>query len=169
MSNHNYQYGYIESLESLVRQTKIICEALDPESVIPNSVPMVLETAAQETQLGYIEDTTREAGMGLCQFDQIGFHDTKTRSVRFVQTIKDRFSINISLINRESLRYNPFLSLLFCRLKYKLVRDSIPDTVEGRWSYYKRWYNSYLGEAGKESYLENAEHVKTIIKEYEDE
>lgn len=164
MSNHNYYYGYIRDLDEIIRQVDIVCEILDTTKVFPNSRLMVLETLAQETKLGLVKDTTKKAGMGIAQFDYIGFHDTKVRSkYRFTKIVK-KFGINLNLVKWENLRYNPFLSIIFCRLKYKLVPAPIPDTIEGRWLYYKKWFNSAKGKAKREQYLDSAKYVQTLLE-----
>lgn len=167
MFKHNYQYGYFKDLKSLVEQVDIVCETLDSDAVFTKSRLMVLETLAQETKLGLISDSTKRAGMGIAQFDRIGFRDTRHRclysSHNYYETIKDAFNINIGLVEWKSLRYNPFLSILFCRLKYKLVPEPIPATIQDRWLYYKQHFNSYEGKAKKKEYIENAEYVKQLL------
>lgn len=161
---HKYHYGYAKSLEDIIDQARIVCHGLDSDKVYNNSLPLVLETSAQETDLGFTKDPTEFAGMGICQFDRGTFYDTQKRSApEWRQPVLDSFGIDINLVNWENLRYNIFLSFLFCRLKYKLVPEVIPETVDGRWNIYKTWYNSYKGDAKKDQYLESAEYVKELL------
>lgn len=54
----------------------------------------------------------------------------------------------------EHLRYNPYLSLIFTRLFYRLIPEAIPETIEGRAKYWKKYYNTVLGKGTVEHYLE---------------
>ena len=115
---------------------------------------LLLETIAVETGMGTIVDNTPSVGMGLCQFDKIGFDDVKERtSLRNKEKIYEHFGIDIDLVSFNDLRYNPLISVIFCRLKYILVPSAIPDTIQGRAFYWKRWYNSYAGKGSPEHYL----------------
>lgn len=62
--------------------------------------------------------------------------------------------VDISLVEWEHLRYNPYLSLIFTRLLYRLVKESIPSTIEERAKYWKKYYNTELGKGTPEHYLE---------------
>lgn len=62
--------------------------------------------------------------------------------------------VDISLVEWEHLRYNPYLSLIFTRLLYRPVTDPIPLTIEERAEYWKEFYNTKLGKGTPEHYLE---------------
>ena len=70
---------------------------------------------------------------------------------------------NISLVEWEHLRYNPYLSLIFSRLLYRLatrkvdgkyISVPIPLTIEERAKYWKEFYNTEAGKGTPEHYLE---------------
>lgn len=118
---------------------------------------LLLETIAQETNMGTYADKTIGAGMGLCQFDELPFKDVKDRtSISNKNKIYEHFGIDLDLVRWEDLRYNPLLSIIFCRLKYILVPSAIPSDLESRALYYKKYYNSYVGKATPEQYIKNA-------------
>lgn len=130
-----------------------VCECLG-HGIFENAHLLILETAGAETHRGYIEDKTTYAGMGLCQFDKMPFYDVKSRtSDKTKRRVYEYFGVDISLVEWEDLRYNPFLSLLFCRLKYLLVPAPIPQTFEERAAYWKKWYNSELGKGTVAHYI----------------
>ena len=90
------------------------------------------------------------------QLDPIGFDDVKQRTPRHVsEKIKKHFGINISQVQYRELAFAPFLSLLFCRLFYRLRTEEIPATVEGRAAYWKRHYNTIKGKGTVEKYIQN--------------
>ncbi len=89
------------------------------------AIKLLKETAQVETGSGTIRDATELAGMGITQFDWIGFKDTLDRTKR---RNKDKvlkyFGIDIDWVKWEELRYNPLLAIIFTRLKYKLKEIS---------------------------------------------
>ena len=122
-----------------------------------NAEALLLETASAETALGTAVDTSYNVGMGLMQFDPIGFDDVKARtSQRNKERVKRCFGIDIDRVQYTELRYSPLLSVVFARLKYILVPHAIPDTLEGRAKYWKHWYNSELGAGTPEYYASSA-------------
>jgi len=116
---------------------------------------LLLETAGSETGKGTIADKTRDAGMGITQFDWIGFKDTLDRTrQKDKDKILEYFDINIDWIKWEELRYNPLLAMIFTRLKYKLIPEVIPISKEDRARYWKKYYNTEAGKGTIEHYLE---------------
>lgn len=133
---------------------KEVCECLG-NGAYDNAHLLILETAGAETHQGLIEDKTTYAGMGLCQFDKMPFYDVKNRTNnKTKEKIKHYFGVEIDLVEWEHLRYNPFLSLLFCRMKYILVSAAIPFTQEERAAYWKKWYNSEEGKGTVTHYMQ---------------
>lgn len=144
-------YGLIKNCD-IRNIAKEVCECLGGGD---KAVNLIVETAGAETNRGNVKDTTLYAGMGLTQFDKLPFQDTKNRtSEKNKQQVKDYFGIDIDLVEWEDLRYSPLLALIFTRLKYKLVPDAIPDNIEDRAKYWKKWYNSTLGKGTIEHYLQ---------------
>jgi hypothetical protein len=113
------------------------------------------EIATVETGRGTIEDRTIGAGMGICQFDEIGFDDVKARTrSRHRDSINRCFSVDINDVVWEDLRTSPLLSLIWCRLKFKLIPDAIPSSISGRGSYWKKFYNTSAGKGSLAHYLD---------------
>lgn len=129
-------------------------------SVLGGGVPakkLLLETAAAETDLGKAIDTSWNVGIGIMQFDKIGFDDVKQRTSAAKKALIERtFGIDIDRVEYTDLRWNPLLSVIFARLKYLLVPGAIPDTIQGRAAYWKKWYNSELGAGTPEHYIDMA-------------
>ena len=117
---------------------------------------LLLETAAAETGFGDARDASWNVGMGLMQFDPIGYTDVLQRTTKATKDkVLSKLGVNVDAVKYEDLRYNPFLSVLFARLKYLLVKSPIPTTLAGRANYWKVYYNSVLG-AGTPSYYMSA-------------
>ena len=144
-----------------------VCEYLDGKNIeydyyneqYKRAYLMVLETACAETQLGTFPDLTNKSGFGICQFDEIGFKHVKERSMKYQDEIYNKWGINIDLITLIELRYNPFISVLFCRLFYKSIPDPIPSDRKGRAHYWKKWYNTFKGKGTIKHYLASCEEI----------
>lgn len=144
-------YGYIDEM-TIKSQIKLICDCLGNGK--NNTAHLLLyETAKSETGLGSIEDKTIGAGIGICQFDKFPFNDLKKRSLTYRDKILKDLGVDISLVEWEHLRYNSFLSLLFCRLQYKPFNEEIPKDKASRAGYWKRYYNTIAGKGTIEHYL----------------
>ena len=122
------------------------------------AVNLLLETTAAETQFGTYPDTTKNSGHGIDQFDRNGFVDTQTRTRRSNKhKVKAEFGYDIDAAVVTDLDNDPMLSLIFCRLKYKLRPEDIPADFVSRAAYWKRFYNSTAGKGTIEHYLHSAE------------
>ena len=145
-------YGVID-LKRINEDAQMICDCIG-HGKFGTAKEMIIETAIAETGLGQIEDKTIGAGMGLTQFDEFPFNDIKTRTMKLRPQIQKDLKIDISLVNWDDLRFNPFLSLLFTRLHYWLKGSPIPATIEERAKYWKLHYNTVQGKGTVEHYLE---------------
>jgi len=122
-----------------------------------NAKKLLLETAAAETGMGEAVDKSWWVGIGLMQFDKIGFDDVKQRtSELYKEKVLACFGVDIDRVEHTDLRWSPLLSVIFARLKYRLVPSAIPSTLDGRAAYWKKWYNSELGAGTVEHYISAA-------------
>lgn len=130
-----------------------VCECLG-HGVNKTAYNLIIETARAETNLGKTEDKSVNNGHGITQIDKIGYDDILSRTRKTdKEKLKDCFGIDIDLTTFNDLRYNPLLSAIFTRLKYKLITDEIPSTKNGRADYWKKYYNTLAGKGTTEHYL----------------
>ncbi len=115
---------------------------------------LIIETANAETNMGKTEDKSISNGHGITQIDKIGFEDIKARTRdKNKDMVYDSFGIDIDLVEFNDLRYNPLLSAIFTRLKYKFITEEIPSSKKGRAQYWKKYYNTYAGKGTPKHYL----------------
>lgn len=119
------------------------------------AAPLLVETSQQETMLGTFADHyPYGAGVGLCQFDQIAFVDVKRRTrASTALAIKKHWGINLNLVQHRELAFSPLLSLVFCRLFYRLIPEPIPNSMGERAQYWKRYYNTAKGKGTATDYI----------------
>jgi len=146
MASKKPNYGWTKNIYD---QAKAVIDCLGGGTKAYN---LIIETCATETALGRQYDGTIYAGMGICQFDKLPFYRIRKKSMKYKTKILRELGVDIGLVEWEHLRYNSFLSLLFCRLYYLAIKEPIPDTLEGRALYWKKYYNSYLGKGTPKHY-----------------
>lgn len=151
MENKTY-YGLI-SQNNLREIAKAVCDCLG-YGKNKTAYNLLLETAGAETIRGTFYDSTKYAGMGLTQFDRKPFSDTHNRTSKNIKIkVFNCFGIHLDYLEWEDLRYNPLLAMLYTRLKYRLIAEEIPNNIEDRAKYWKKFYNSELGKGTIEHYL----------------
>ncbi|AFT79061.1 hypothetical protein AMBLS11_12440 [Alteromonas macleodii str. 'Black Sea 11'] len=151
-------YG-LESIDHARELAHLTCQVLGygQNQAAP---ALLLETACAETQLGQYPDNYAPEGHGLHQFDTIAIVDVQQRTRR-----KDRFAIQNALgvdilqVTPASISKSPLESFIFCRLKYKLRPEIIPDDIVSRAVYWKRFYNTHAGKGTIDHYLDSAERI----------
>lgn len=151
-----FNYGYAAGMD-LQSITFGVCREISPATA-QVAARLVLETMAQETRLGFYNDRTpTSAGVGLAQIDPIAFADIVSRTPKKRKTlIRDTWSIDLDSLQHRDLAYSPLLSIIFCRLFYALISEPIPDTIKGRAAYWKKHYNTELGDGTVQQYFDTA-------------
>ncbi len=107
---------------------------------------LILGTIAQESKMGrYIEQVSGPA-LGLCQMEPATY--------KWLQEVyHEKYPwINVPA---SHLRWNLWLGIATCRLRYMRDTHPIPDDIEGQAAYWKRVYNTPLGAGTEAEYLKN--------------
>jgi hypothetical protein len=136
------------------------------------AVALLVETCAAETNLGtYKDHHAYKHGVGVAQCDLGTFEYLKKKYQRHLlaKKIFKSFGIVLKDIEYRELAHSPLLSLIFCRLRYYVVPDSIPVLREGRAKYWKMHYNTRAGKGTAEEYLLKVDmfNTKSLIKQLE--
>lgn len=123
------------------------------------AVLLCVETAAAETLLGdYKDPTPTSAGTGLTQVDLGTFEwlRDKYKNSRYAPVLLNQFGIDLSRTVYAELRTSPLMAMLFCRLRYLAVSESIPATREARAAYWKNITTPRQAKARRRITLINA-------------
>lgn len=148
-------YGLISRQQAL--DTAIAVNDIISPNSGANGVLMILESCAAETLLGTHKDLTNySAGTSIAQIDNgtfIWLRDKYGKS-SVANRINEHFDIDIRRVQYFELEHNPLLGMIWCRLRYLTVSEPIPDTLDGRAAYWKKWYNSTEGKGTPEGYIE---------------
>lgn len=158
-------YG-LSSIHSAVAHAVAVCDVLGHGN-LGNAALLLTETAAAETFLGeYRDPTERYAGAGLTQVDEGTFDWLKDKfsNTKDEKALHEAFGFTLSDVVYSELELSPLLAFVFARLRYRVVPDSIPATLEGRAEYWKVHYNSSAGAGTIDDYLRKSKQfVPTAI------
>lgn len=156
-SNKFLYYGVIGGNLQIKAYIKMVCYVINKDNAKESEL-LLAETIAIETRNGDARDYSENYGEGLTQFDRGTFNTIKNRfslskNFGIVEKIKKYLFTDITKINYEDLRTNPLASIIYARLLYLTVPAPIPKTFDGRWEYYKKYFNSYLGASTYQKYV----------------
>jgi hypothetical protein len=162
-------YG-ITRISQLFEMIEDVCEAMKSENEnIEATKELMICTAAQETKLGTLMDKSDyRYGTGIMQIDPIGITDILRRGNKWIEFCKRKYDIHFDKLQHRELETSALLCVIASRIRYKVVPQPIPNTTEGLWEYYKRYYNSYLGAATKEEYMKNREWALGLYKKWKE-
>lgn len=130
-----------------------------------NVVNLIAETACQESACGkYIKQLNNGPAKGIFQCEPATAKDIMKNYVAYKPAIRSKLNeIYIHYLTLEdNLMYNLAYSVAICRIHYLRVAESVPDTVEGRAVYWKKYYNTSLGKGTVEEYIKNVNKYKEL-------
>lgn len=157
-SNQFLYYGLIGGTQEIANIINNVCIVISPNTAT-NAKLLLAETVAVESNNGQAKDYGKSYGEGLTQFDKGTFeyikeyYKTKKYDTLYNNILSD-LKIDIRIANYSDLRKSPLLSIIYARLLYLKVPFAIPSTKQGRWEYYKKWYNSSLGATTQAKYYD---------------
>lgn len=149
-------YGAI-SKSQILDTIRIVCNQFGNSEY---AMKLIAETIACETLFGtYRHIAQYNYGLGLTQFDKSGFLHVKNNTKKtHKDKILDLWCIDIDKVEYRELAYSPLLSIIFCRLYYLLIPSKIPETLELRAQYWKRYYNSFAGKGTVQGYIDKSKY-----------
>ena len=121
------------------------------------AVRLLMGTAAQESHLGEYIHQINGPALGIMQMEPATFKD----HVRWLSKREDDLiykimsSANIQTWSVNDLKWNLKLSIAMARVHYLRKPDRLPTTIEEMAAYYKKFYNTYLGAATEEEFINN--------------
>jgi len=155
--NEKMNYGLTRMSQMFSMIEDVVDVFAGPNEDKDATIRLMVGTISQETDLGMYKDRTpHKYGEGLTQVDAgLPYKDILERGGKWLDIAADKFGIDFSIIKHRDLAYSPLVGIILCRVKYKLVPSSIPKDYNGQWTYYKRWYNSFLGAATQDEFKES--------------
>jgi hypothetical protein len=119
---------------------------------------LVIGTGCQESQFTFIHQEGKGQALGFFQCEYNTYRDIVTNSFMYDINMKQRFLavLGLELVPEfNTLISNMKLMCLVCRLHYHRFPKDIPEDLPGQAAYYKQYYNTIMGKATTEEYIEN--------------
>lgn len=156
-TNEFKYYGLVGGKLQIQAFITMACTVISP-STVHEAKLLLAETVAVESNNGKATDHSDKYGEGLTQFDKPTFEYLKeyysdNRHLKLIQKIKTYLQVDVLSAEYSDLRKSPMLSIVFARLLYLKVPEKIPASKVGRWSYYKKYFNSVLGATTEGKYM----------------
>ena len=143
-------------VKSLITDTLMWMDDCAPNLNVPfysvNAVNLILGTIAVESDLAQFIEQVGGPALGVCQMEP-GTHSDICNNFLHQKNSLEVLAQNMQPLMSARLRYDLMYSIVFCRLHYYRIRESIPATVETQAGYWKQYYNTHLGKGRVEDYL----------------
>ncbi len=123
---------------------------------------LLLGTAIQESRLTYLKQLGGGPALGVFQMEPATHDDLWENYLKYhgdlAALVEDLTHRGWQATARDMIR-NLAYAVAMCRVHYLRVPEALPDAgdIEGHARYYKQYYNTPLGKATEEQYLENWE------------
>ena len=147
---------YMRHLRDLVVRPTL--KALHPE--IPysqNAECLVMETIAHESGVeAYLNQYPDGPARGIAQIEEPTFFWLKDLTSTRYQSLGTKLFQLFGEPEHDQLSARMDLSVAFCRLRYFIVKEPIPDTLEGRASYWARYYQTTNDPQKIQNYIDDA-------------
>jgi len=96
---------------------------------------------------------------GFWQMEPFTFYDLVENYLAYRPKLAEKIKkvAGVEEFIAEDLVNNDKLAICMCRVKYLQVKEAIPRDLEGWARYYKKYYNTPLGKATEEDFINNYE------------
>lgn len=127
-----------------------------------NVVNMILETACVESNCGEYIKQLKGPACGIFQIEPVTAKDIIDHFIFYKPTLLRKYNQLFiqDLTVEQNLCTNLMFQIFMCRVFYLRFSEKIPDTVEGRAKYWKKYYNTHLGKGTVEKYIKAVEKYK---------
>lgn len=123
-----------------------------------DAVNLVLGTIAQESEYGkYRRQIGGGPALGICQMEPNTFNDIVNNFLSYRKSLSAMIldTCILTEFNSEDLETNDRLAICMCRVQYLRAKEPIPITLEGCAHLYKLRYNTPLGAATEQEFIDN--------------
>lgn len=112
-----------------------------------DAVNLLLGTAAVESMFGTYLRQIAGPARGAFQMEGDTFDWLKVKYRIWIDGIETRHA--------DEMEYDLKLAIIMCRLKYLSIKAALPTNLDGYARYWKRYYNTPLGEGSELDFIKN--------------
>jgi len=120
---------------------------------------LLMLTAAQESHLGQYIHQINGPALGVMQMEPNTFKDHVHSYLKYKEDLQSAILTicNMKYLEQDALVYNLKFSIVMARVHYLRKEESLPNhgNIRELATYYKKYYNSFLGSATIEEAINN--------------
>ena len=157
----------ITQIKSLVKST---CNGMGDKFASDSAVTLITETGLVESRYVYLRQLGDGPARSFWQIEPATCIDNLQHYLKHRKSLMAKCA-EASMVDlkhwqnydekiwEKILEINISAAIVHCRLKYWRVPKRMPNSLEGRASYWKKYYNTDLGKGSEEKYID-------MVKEY---
>ena len=154
-------------IKSLIKST---CEGMGDKFASEDAITLIHETGVVESGYKYLRQLGDGPAKSFWQIEPLSAVDNLQHYLKHRKSLMLRCAM-VSMIDLKHwqnnderlwsniLEKNISAAIVHCRIKYWRVPKSMPNTLEGRAKYWKKYYNTDQGKGTEEKYIDT-------VKEY---
>ena len=154
-------------IKSLIKST---CEGMGDKFASDDAITLIHETGLVESGYKYLRQLGDGPAKSFWQIEPLSAVDNLQHYLKHRKSLMLRCAM-VSMIDLKHwqnnderlwaniLEKNIAAGIVHCRIKYWRVPKPMPNTLEGRAKYWKKYYNTDQGKGTEEKYID-------IVKEY---
>ena len=154
-------------IKSLIKST---CEGMGDKFASEDAITLIHETGLVESGYKYLRQLGDGPAKSFWQIEPLSAVDNLQHYLKHRKSLMLRCAM-VSMIDLKHwqnnderlwaniLEKNIAAGIVHCRIKYWRVPKPMPNTLEGRAKYWKKYYNTDQGKGTEEKYID-------IVKEY---
>lgn len=119
---------------------------------------IIIGTGCQESKFTFIHQEDKGPALGFFQCEPATYKSIINNVFLYNVAMKQRFQAVLGseiMPDFSGLMWNLKLACIVCRLHYLRVNEEIPIDLKGQAAYYKKYYNTPLGKATEQEYIDN--------------
>lgn len=125
-----------------------------------NAEELLVFTCAVESLGGHYLKQVDGPALGIYQMEPVTYNDIWQTYIKSKGSLMLRLLTNFGIgfmPSEEQLIYDLRFATAMTRIFYERIKEPLPDAsnVDAIWNYYKKYYNTNLGSAQKESAIHN--------------
>lgn len=142
------------------KQLKDLIESTlkDVDLYSEDATNLIMGTIAQESAFGtYIRQLYNGPAIGIVQMEPATHDWLKSNYLAIKPNLVKKIikSCGIICFKTEYLEYNLKYAIIFCRLRYLVVKEPLPNNLHGYAKYWKKYYNTELGKGTVDEFISN--------------
>lgn len=150
--------------DDVIKPTLLRLNEVEKGYYSDNAVSLLVGTCAHESHMGRWLRQVNGPALGIYQMEPATHRSLWEHYLRFrpdvanvIRQMCSQMYVTSAIPDHRELVHNLMYATAMARVRYRMVKPSIPDTIRGQAEYWKQWYNTPQGKGTVEKYMEDYE------------